>query len=123
MDNKTTNAPKFVYKNILDAIGNTPLIRLKKITQAVKSEIFAKLEYFNPMGTDTSGIFIGTMGLDANNYFAYSLDGINWEWANFADYPNGSFDPYKIGTALDVHCAAPAQAALIGDEHGIVNSS
>lgn len=39
------------YKNILDGIGNTPLIRLDKSTQSVQSEIFAKLEYFNPMGS------------------------------------------------------------------------
>jgi cystathionine beta-synthase len=39
------------YKNILNGIGNTPLIRLKKTTQHVKPEIFAKLEYFNPMGS------------------------------------------------------------------------
>jgi cystathionine beta-synthase len=39
------------YKNILDGIGNTPLIRLEKITRAVKPDIFAKLEYFNPMGS------------------------------------------------------------------------
>jgi len=39
------------YKNILDGIGNTPLIRLEKTAQDVKSDIFAKLEYFNPMGS------------------------------------------------------------------------
>ena len=39
------------YKNILDGIGNTPLIRLDRSTQSVQSEIFAKLEYFNPMGS------------------------------------------------------------------------
>jgi len=51
MNDKITNPPKFIYKNILDGIGNTPLIRLEKTTQAVKSDIFAKLEYFNPMGS------------------------------------------------------------------------
>lgn len=39
------------YKNILDGIGNTPLMRLEKTTRSVKSDIFAKLEYFNPMGS------------------------------------------------------------------------
>ena len=39
------------YKNILDGIGNTPLMRLEKTTRSVKSDIFAKLEYLNPMGS------------------------------------------------------------------------
>ncbi len=51
MKDKIINPSKFIYKNILDGIGNTPLIRLEKTTQAVKSDIFAKLEYFNPMGS------------------------------------------------------------------------
>jgi cystathionine beta-synthase len=51
MNNKILLPSKLKYKNILDGIGNTPLIRLEKTTQAVKSDIFAKLEYFNPMGS------------------------------------------------------------------------
>jgi cystathionine beta-synthase len=39
------------YTNILDGIGNTPLIHLKKSNWAVEADIFAKLEYFNPMGS------------------------------------------------------------------------
>ena len=39
------------FNNILDAIGNTPLVKLNKITKGVKSEIFAKLEFYNPMGS------------------------------------------------------------------------
>lgn len=42
---------KNVYDNVLDTIGNTPLVRLNKITKDVGSEIFAKLEFFNPMGS------------------------------------------------------------------------
>ena len=51
MNDKIANPPKFIYKNILDGIGNTPLIRLEKTTLNVKADIFAKLEYFNPMGS------------------------------------------------------------------------
>jgi len=40
-----------VYDNVLGTIGNTPLVRLNKITKDVRSEIFAKLEFFNPMGS------------------------------------------------------------------------
>ena len=34
--------------NILGAIGNTPLIKLNKITSEVDALILAKVEFFNP---------------------------------------------------------------------------
>ncbi len=37
--------------SILDIIGSTPLVRLNKITKHLHSEIFIKLEYFNPTGS------------------------------------------------------------------------
>jgi len=37
--------------NIIEAIGNTPLVRLNKIAENVKPTIYAKLEYFNPGGS------------------------------------------------------------------------
>jgi cystathionine beta-synthase len=40
-----------VHKNILDAIGNTPLIRLNKISKGLKPTILAKLENLNPGGS------------------------------------------------------------------------
>src|SRR5680860_1700196 len=37
-----------VFNNVLQLIGNTPLIRLNKITKGLKGEFFAKVEAFNP---------------------------------------------------------------------------
>jgi cystathionine beta-synthase len=37
-----------VKKNILETIGNTPLVRLNKITKDFPCEVYAKVEYFNP---------------------------------------------------------------------------
>ena len=37
-----------IYKNILDTIGNTPLIRLNNLS---RGNVFAKTEYFNPAGS------------------------------------------------------------------------
>ncbi len=37
-----------VKNNILETIGNTPLIRLNKITKELPCEVLAKVEYFNP---------------------------------------------------------------------------
>jgi len=37
-----------VYDNVLQLVGNTPLIHLNKITSTFKGEYFAKVEAFNP---------------------------------------------------------------------------
>ncbi|HEY3296587.1 MAG TPA: pyridoxal-phosphate dependent enzyme [bacterium] len=37
--------------NILEAIGNTPLVRLNRITQGMPSEVWVKAEYLNPGGS------------------------------------------------------------------------
>ncbi len=40
------------YKNnILEAIGNTPLVKLQRISKGLKATIFAKVEYLNPGGS------------------------------------------------------------------------
>ena len=40
-----------VYDNILEAIGNTPLVDLARITRNMDGRILAKLEYMNPGGS------------------------------------------------------------------------
>jgi len=40
-----------VYDSILEVVGNTPLVRLNRVTQGLNSEIYAKLEFLNPMGS------------------------------------------------------------------------
>ncbi len=40
-----------IYDSILDLIGQTPVVRLNKITEGLKAEIFAKLEFLNPTGS------------------------------------------------------------------------
>ena len=37
-----------IKNNILETIGNTPLIRLNKITKDFPCEVLAKVDYFNP---------------------------------------------------------------------------
>lgn len=36
------------YNNVLELIGNTPLIKIKKITEGLKGNFYAKVEAFNP---------------------------------------------------------------------------
>ena len=40
-----------VGESVLEAIGNTPLVRLKRISRGVKPRIYAKLEFMNPGGS------------------------------------------------------------------------
>ncbi len=42
---------KGVYESVLELIGQTPLVRLNKISQGLKADIYAKLEFFNPTGS------------------------------------------------------------------------
>src|SRR3954465_14886797 len=45
MRNKTT------FDSVLDTIGWTPLIRLSRVTQGIRTPVFAKAEFFNPGGS------------------------------------------------------------------------
>jgi len=48
------------YDNITQAFGNTPLVRLNRVTDGAEAEVFAKLEFYNPAGSvkDRIGIAI-----------------------------------------------------------------
>ncbi len=38
-----------IASNIVDTVGNTPLIRLNKVTEGLDCEVFVKAEFFNPL--------------------------------------------------------------------------
>ncbi|MFN8144270.1 MAG: pyridoxal-phosphate dependent enzyme [Bacteroidia bacterium] len=42
------SSSKKICNTILDAIGNTPMVRLNKVTKGVKATVYAKVETFNP---------------------------------------------------------------------------
>ena len=37
-----------LYDNILETIGNTPLIRLNKVCSELPCPVYAKVDFFNP---------------------------------------------------------------------------
>jgi len=39
------------YANILETIGWTPLVRLNRVAQGIRTPVYAKVEYFNPGGS------------------------------------------------------------------------
>lgn len=40
-----------VHNDVMSLIGNTPLLRLNRVTSGIESEIIAKVEFFNPGGS------------------------------------------------------------------------
>ncbi len=48
---KNTQINRGIANNVTELIGNTPLVRLNRITAGMKAEIIAKLESFNPLGS------------------------------------------------------------------------
>ena len=51
---KTLQLPKLtrgIARDSAELIGNTPLVRLNRVTEGVKAEVVAKLESFNPLGS------------------------------------------------------------------------
>ena len=49
-----------IYKNILETMGNTPLVQLNRLGHGLRCQIAVKVEYFNPGGSvkDRIGITI-----------------------------------------------------------------
>ena len=39
------------HESVVDLIGNTPLVRLRKVTAGIEALVLAKVEYFNPGGS------------------------------------------------------------------------
>ena len=39
------------YKNILEAVGNTPVVKLEKIGKTLECKLYGKCEFFNPGGS------------------------------------------------------------------------
>lgn len=52
--------PPTIHENVLQALGNTPLIRLNRVSRGVQASMLAKLEFMNPGGSvkDRIGVSI-----------------------------------------------------------------
>lgn len=40
-----------IYNDITETVGNTPLVRLNRVTQGLKAQVVAKIEAFNPLSS------------------------------------------------------------------------
>ena len=45
-----------IYNDVTETIGNTPLVRLNRLTANAGATVLAKLEYFNPANSVKTGL-------------------------------------------------------------------
>ncbi len=50
-DRAPERPPEIIYNSVLDVIGNTPLVRLHRVTRSVRADVIVKLEFLNPGGS------------------------------------------------------------------------
>jgi cysteine synthase A len=87
--------------SILDAIGNTPLVRLRRCVPANGAELWIKLEYTNPTGSMKDRMALAMIE-------GAERDGLLAPGTTVVEYTGGS-----TGPALAMVCAAKGYRALI----------
>lgn len=50
-----------IYQDITKTIGNTPLVKINQITKGIDANVFAKLEFFNPLSSVKDRIAVAMM--------------------------------------------------------------
>ena len=88
-------------ESILDAIGNTPLVRLRHFVPANGAEVWLKLEYCNPTGSMKDRMALAMIE-------GAERDGLISPGDTVVEYTGGS-----TGPALALVCRAKGYRALI----------
>ncbi|KAH8650488.1 tryptophan synthase beta subunit-like PLP-dependent enzyme [Ilyonectria robusta] len=47
----SSSSPRLPVSSVLDTIGNTPVVQLKRVVPENSADVFIKLEYLNPTGS------------------------------------------------------------------------
>ena len=87
--------------SILDAIGNTPLVRLRRCVPANRAELWVKLEYLNPTGSMKDRMALAMIE-------GAERDGLVSPGDTVVEYTGGS-----TGPALALVCGAKGYRPLI----------
>src|ERR671937_2649886 len=86
---------------VLSAIGNTPLVRLRRLAPANGAELWVKLEYLNPTGSMKDRMALSMID-------GAERDGLIAPGTTVVEYTGGS-----TGPALALVCRAKGYRALI----------
>ncbi|MFQ5921581.1 MAG: pyridoxal-phosphate dependent enzyme [Anaerolineales bacterium] len=89
-----------VHEDILGTIGNTPLVKLSRVTRGIHCQIFAKLEIFNPGGSVKDRIALPIME-------AYERAGELMPGGTVVEATSGN-----TGAALAIACALKGYQAI-----------
>src|SRR5205809_350663 len=89
------------HVNVLQTIGNTPLVKLQRLAPAGGAEIFVKLEYRNPTGSMKDRMALAMIE-------GAERDGLLEPGTTVVEYTGGS-----TGPALALVCRAKGYRALI----------
>ena len=90
-----------VVSSVLDAIGNTPLVRLRRVTPESGAELWVKLEYLNPTGSMKDRMALAMIE-------GAERDGLIEAGTTVVEYTGGS-----TGPALALVCQAKGYRARI----------
>jgi len=92
-----------VYDSILETIGNTPLVRISKLTAELgcKAEVLAKLDFFNPAGSVKDRIAVSMLE-------AMEADGTIGPGSVIVEPTSGN-----TGVALALACAAKGYRCIL----------
>src|SRR3954449_5043593 len=90
-----------LMSSVLDAIGNTPLVRLRSLAPPNGVEVWVKLEYLNPSGSMKDRMALAMIE-------GAERDGLISQGDTIVEYTGGS-----TGPALALVCRAKGYRALI----------
>src|SRR3954470_22562705 len=90
-----------LMSSILDAIGNTPLVRLREVAPANGVELWVKLEHLNPTGSMKDRMALAMIE-------GAERDGLLEPGSTVVEYTGGS-----TGPAVALVCRAKGYCALV----------
>ena len=62
-----------IYDSILQAVGNTPMVRLNRLAKGVRANILVKCEYLNPSGSIKDRIALRMIEEAQRRWYSYRI--------------------------------------------------
>ena len=124
-----------ISNNILETIGNTPMVKLNRITKGIEAKVYAKLEFFNPGASvkdrmalkmvedaEKSGLLkpggtIVEAGIHQTDLMRFWAGDIEWVEAHYIhrddrDIKDGGDNPYAYSVTYGFTCGMIAHLSM-----------